>query len=35
MKDNNSYDFSIDVGVLATGSNDTKVRLWNPVVTAR
>ena len=27
--------FSNELGILATGSNDMKVRLWNPVVTAR
>jgi hypothetical protein len=30
-----SKQFSCDLGVLATGSNDTRIRLWNPIVTAR
>lgn len=30
-----NYDMSQKVGVLATGSNDMMVRLWNPVVTSR
>jgi hypothetical protein len=26
---------SSELGVLATGSNDMRIRLWNPIVTAR
>ena len=29
------FDLRQEVGVLATGSNDMMVRLWNPVVTSR
>lgn len=29
------FDLKQEVGVLATGSNDMMVRLWNPVVTSR
>ena len=29
------FDIQQEVGILATGSNDMMVRLWNPVVTSR